>query len=497
MTVIQPYRIRVKVPSLVGRFDTVIGLEIHAQLQTNSKLFCGCSTTFGVEPNKNTCPTCTGMPGVLPVINEKAVTLGIRAALALNMTINPQSIFARKNYFYPDLPKGYQTSQYDYPLASDGYQDISIDGITTRIRIRRAHLEEDAGKLVHVGSKGIIGATGALVDLNRSGIPLLEIVSEPDIKTPEQAVVYLKMLRDILVFAKVTDGNMEEGSLRCDANISIQPKGSTLLGTRVEIKNLNSFKFLKKALEYEVIRQVGILASGRDIVQETRNFDPASGRTISMRSKEESPDYRYFPEPDLLPLEISPTWIEMVRREMPVLPHQKREEYIRLGVEAEQVEHLLTDLELSSLFDECLAKIQGPSTDFTKWFLNVFIGELSKSGENLRTMKANSDRLAKIYNLMRSGEISSHSATKVLGICLVEQIEPDLIVDKENLRIVKDESLIASKVEEILAAHESQVAVYKSGRTKVLGFFIGEVMKALGGKVDAGIIKRILLDKLE
>jgi len=493
-----PYRIKVRTRPQGRDYDVVIGLEVHTHLKADSKLFCACATDFGAAPNANVCPVCTAMPGALPVINRAAVESGIRAALALNLHVNASSTFARKNYFYPDLPKGYQISQFDQPLSSEGYLDIKLDGAALRIGIERAHLEEDAGKLVHTGSDGISGATGALVDLNRAGTPLLEIVSKPEISSPAAAVEYLRVLRERLIFAGAIAGHMEEGGLRCDANISLKPKGSPTLGVKVEIKNLNSFKFLQRALEYEIVRQRRRLDNGETVVQETRGFDPAREVTFSMRRKEESHDYRYFPDPDLLPLEIDPATIERIGAEMPELPDQKRRKYAEWGLTPEQSDLLLAELACAALFEACAAELDSGRDGFAKWFLNVFIGELHQSGRGLEDLPIDARAIASIFTMKERGEISEKSVRTVIAECLESGRDPAELVDELGLALIKDTAMIDEVVARVLAENPAQVEDYRSGSEKIFNYLVGQVMRELQGRVDfktAGEALRGMLDR--
>jgi len=492
-----PYRIKVKARPKSRGYDVVVGLEVHTHLRSESKLFCACPTRFGSEPNANVCPVCTGQPGALPVINRAAVAAGIRAALALNLRVNPGSVFARKNYFYPDLPKGYQISQYDRPLSSDGFLDICIDEKTKRIGIERAHLEEDAGKLVHTGADGIAGATASLVDLNRASTPLLEIVSMPDISSPQEAVEYLRKMRETLIFAGAIDGHMEEGGLRCDANISLKPHGSPTLGVKVEIKNLNSFRFLQKALEHEIKRQSQALDAGRAIVQETRGFDPASETTFSMRRKEEAHDYRYFPEPDLLPLEIDPAMVAEIREAMPELPDQKRSRYAELGLTPEQTELLLAELGTAELFESCIDASEADPEKFAKWFLNVFVGEVKQSGRGIDSIECEAKSIAEIFDMKEAGDISERSAVKVLARCIREPVPPAAVVEEEGLAVIRDDGLIEEAVEKVLAANSEQVADYRAGSEKIFNYLVGQAMRELQGRADFHSTGTVLRRKLD
>ena len=492
-----PPIIRIKVPRASRRYEMVVGLEVHVRLATSSKLFCSCPNEFGSNPNANICPVCTGLPGALPVTNENAVDLAIRMGLALNMQINPLSIFARKSYFYPDLPKGFQISQYDLPLASKGSITLNIEGVASVIGITRAHLEEDAGKLVHIGSKGIVGASGALVDLNRAGSPLLEIVSEPELKSSDQAVEYFKSLRDLIVFMGISDGNMEKGSLRCDANISMRPVGSTPLGTKVEVKNLNSFRFLKMALEAEAHRHTSLLSKGEIIRQETRTFNPDTGLTSSMRSKEESDDYRYFPEPDLLPVEISPDRIEGVRKSMPQSPSQKQAHYQALGLSAEIIGVLLGDIALANFFDESLKTVSTSPVAFANWLGNVFIGEMRRAKQSLSSPHIRPEHAAAIFNFIEDRTISPSSGVMLLRKYFSEGGDPKQMVVTEGLAIRHDQDALIACARQVLGQYPSALTDYKSGKHGVSGFLIGRVRIALGGNADIQSIERAVSQLLE
>lgn len=497
MTKKAPYRIRVKTRPRKRGYDVVIGLEVHTHLKSKTKLFCACPTSFGAAPNANVCPVCTGQPGALPVINRAAVAAGIRAALALNLRINPGSVFARKNYFYPDLPKGYQISQYDQPLSSDGYLDVLSRGEIERIGIERAHLEEDAGKLVHTGADGIAGADGSLVDLNRSSTPLLEIVSRPDISSPGQAVEYLRKMRATLIFAGAIEGHMEEGGLRCDANISLKPHGSPALGVKVEIKNLNSFRFLQKALEHEIKRQTRMLDDGRKIVQETRGFDPASETTFSMRVKEEAHDYRYFPEPDLLPLEIDDATVSSISESMPELPDEKRAKYAEWELKPDQIERLLADVAGAELFEACLRNSKAAPGKFAKWFLNVFLGGVGQTDGGIDSIKCDAAALAEIFALKEAGDISEQAAGRILARCIAEEISPAAVIEQEGLAVIRDDGLIEEVVEKVIAAHPGQVADYRAGSDKIFNYLVGQVMRELQGRADFKTAGKILQAKLD
>ncbi|SHK35314.1 Asp-tRNA(Asn)/Glu-tRNA(Gln) amidotransferase subunit GatB [Thermocrinis minervae] len=467
-------------------FEPVIGLEIHVQIDTRSKMFCSCPVEFGAEPNSNVCPVCLGLPGSLPVVNKKAVEKAIRAALALNCQINTRSIFARKNYFYPDLPKGYQISQYEEPLAVNGW--IDVDG--KRIRIRRLHLEEDAGKNIHEGDK-------SYVDLNRAGTPLMEIVTEPDIDSPELARMFLEELRSIMRYAGVSRADMEKGQLRCDINVSVRPKGSNILGTRVEIKNVNSFKFVQKAIEYEIERQIQIIRDGGKVEQETRTFDPSTGRTYSMRSKEEAEDYRYFPDPDLLPLIVPKEWIEEIRSSMPELPHQRRERLVKdYGITQKEASILTLHKELGDFFEEVLKHYPQDPKMACNLLLNDLLGYLGEKGLSLEEAPITPEHLAQLIKLLKEGVLSSKLAKEVLKKMVDTGKLPKVIVEEEGLVQVSDEETIRRLVEEVLKEHPQEVERYKKGEEKLFGFFVGQVMKKAKGKANPQKVNQILKEAL-
>jgi len=470
-------------------YEPVIGLEIHIQLKTKTKVFCGCSTAFGAEPNTQSCPICTGMPGVLPVLNKKAVQFAIMAGLATNCKIASYSRFARKNYFYPDLPKGYQISQYELPLCYDGYLDIDIEGQKRRIRITRIHLEEDAGKNIHQKDY-------SLVDLNRAGVPLLELVTEPDIRSPKEAAQFMKLLRSIVRYLGISDGNMEEGSLRCDANVSVRPIGSEELGTKTEIKNINSFRFVEKALEYEIKRQIELLSSGSKVVQETRLFDPDTGKTFPMRSKEEAHDYRYFPEPDLVPVEVPKQWIEEIRQCLPELPHNKLQRYQQeLGLPRYDAEILTEELSLARWFEETVALGAEPKR-VSNWVLTELLRLLNEHKKSVDETPLKPVHLLKLFDLIDRGTISQNVAKKVFEEVFLTGIEPEEVVQKKGLAQITDTSTVEALVDEVLQAHPKEVERYRAGEQKLLGFFVGQVMKASKGKANPKLVNEILRKKL-
>ncbi|MDR1997443.1 MAG: Asp-tRNA(Asn)/Glu-tRNA(Gln) amidotransferase subunit GatB [Candidatus Margulisbacteria bacterium] len=478
-------------------YEAVIGLEIHTHLKTRSKMFCACSTEFGKPPNSNICPVCTGQPGALPVLNKEAVNLAIRCGLALNCTINKKSVFARKNYFYPDLPKGYQISQFDLPVTSAGFVTILLsDGTEKRIGITRAHLEEDAGKLVHQGAEGIEGATASHVDLNRSSVPLLEIVSEPDLRSAEEARAYLDKIKAILQYAGVSDANMEEGKLRCDANVSIRPAGQPEFGVKTEIKNMNSFRAVERAIRLEIERQKQALAAGQKIIQETRSYDEAAGRTVSMRSKEESHDYRYFPEPDLLPLLIDEQWIAQVRAELPELAEQRikryQEEY---GISAYDARVLTLDKAVSDFFDTAARLYTGDKKAIVNWLTTDVLGYLKTENLELGQTKLQPANLVEMLGLIDNKTISGKIA-KELIVKMLQTGEPARkLVEASGLQQITDAGALQSIIQEILNANPKQLEQYRAGKAALKGFFVGETMKKTRGKASPQVVNQ-LLDKL-
>jgi aspartyl-tRNA(Asn)/glutamyl-tRNA(Gln) amidotransferase subunit B len=476
-------------------YEGVIGLEVHAHLLTNSKLFCGCSTKFGAEPNSHTCPTCMGLPGALPVLNRKVVDFAIRLGLALNCRINSKSIFARKNYYYPDLPKGYQISQYEEPICEDGYLDLLKDGVEKRIRIMRVHMEEDAGKLVHEGT--IETAPYSLVDYNRSSVPLVEIVSEPDMNTPQEATVYLKMLRDVLMYLEICDGNMEEGSFRCDANVSVKRRDAAELGTRAELKNLNSFRFIERALEYEIERQIELVRKGGTVVQETRLFNVDEGITYSMRGKEEAHDYRYFPEPDLLPLTIDQGWVDEIRARLPELPLAKMERFVAAyGLPRYDVEILASDRELAAYFEKTVGLFPEPKT-VSNWIMTELLRELNHAGISAKDAPLTPERLAELLGLIKDGTISIKIGKEIFADLYDSGISPGELVEKRGLLQISDENALSATIDGVLAKAPKEVAEFRQGKEKLLGFFVGQVMKETKGKANPKLLNELLLKKLK
>ena len=473
------------------KYETVIGLEVHAQLQTNTKIFCGCETKFGEEPNTRTCPVCIGMPGVLPVINHRAVEYSIKTGLATHCTISSSSRFARKNYFYPDLPKGYQISQYELPLCEHGYVEIVVDGKPKRIGITRIHLEEDAGKNLHQAA-----GNASLVDLNRAGTPLMEIVSEPDIASSEEASEYLKNLRSILRYIEVSDADMEKGNFRCDANVSIRPAGSKELGTRTEIKNVNSFKFVQKALEYEIKRQAKLLDGGERVVQETRLFDSEKGVTFSMRSKEEAHDYRYFPEPDLVPVMIARGEIENIRKTIPELPDAKRARFAIEYAIPEYDADMLTQSRALAAYFEAAVKGSGKSKIVSNWIMGELTRLLNANGVEIEACPVSPERLAGMITMIDEGVISTKMAKTVFEEMYTTGKDAATIVKEKGLVQVSDTGAIEAIIDDVIQANPAQTKEYRAGKEKLFGFFVGQVMKASKGKANPDMVNQLLKKKL-
>ncbi len=474
------------------KYEVVIGLEVHAQLKTKSKIFAPDSTEFGNEQNTQISPITLGMPGVLPVLNKECVNMGIKLGLALNCEIPERCKFDRKQYFYPDLPKGYQISQYDEPICVNGH--LNING--KRIGITRAHLEEDAGKLVHVGANGIAGSTYSLVDLNRAGTPLLEIVSEPDMRSSEEAKNYMEELRNIVRYIGVCDGNLEEGSMRCDANISIMPKGSKEFGTRAEIKNVNSFKALQRAIEYEIDRQIELVEDGEEVVQETRLWDDGEGVTKSMRGKEDAHDYRYFPEPDLMPLSISREWVEDVRKTLPELPAQKRTRYMSLGLSEYDASVIVEQMESALFFDKTL-ELGADAKLAVNFMMGPIAAHLKEEHINITDTKLTPENLAELLTMIEKGTISNNIGKQIIIDMMNDGTQASKIVEAKGLSQITDVNAIRKMVEEVVNNNPNQVEQYKSGKTNLFGFFVGQVMKATKGKANPKTVNDILKELLD
>ncbi len=472
-------------------YQVVIGVEVHAQLRTQSKLFCSCGTTFGLPPNSQTCPVCLGMPGSLPVLNRMAVDMAIRVGLALNCSIRTENHFARKNYFYPDLPKGYQISQYEAPICEHGWLDIQSQEKSKRIRINRAHLEEDAGKNIHQA-----GATESRVDLNRTGTPLLEIVTEPDMRSAEDVDAYLRSLRDILMYLDVCDGNMEQGNLRCEPNISLRPSETHPFGTKVELKNINSFRFVRDAIEYEISRQTAVLSEGGTIQQETRLWDEVQGQTVVMRSKEEAHDYRYFPDPDLLTLNLDAGMIQEVRESLPELPSLRKQRLItELALPEADADILTSSKSLADYFESCVALFPHPKT-VSHWVMGELLRELHASNTSAQDSPMSPERLAKLLELVQQGTISLKAAREIFSDLYANGEDPEQFVQKKGLTQVSDETALTKFVDDVISNHPAQVSQYQGGKDTVLGFLVGQVMKASKGKANPGKVNELLKSAL-
>ncbi|HLT29210.1 MAG TPA: Asp-tRNA(Asn)/Glu-tRNA(Gln) amidotransferase subunit GatB [Myxococcaceae bacterium] len=476
----------------IADFQPVIGLEVHAQLLTDTKLFCGCPTSFGAAPNTQVCPVCLGMPGVLPSLNAQAVRFAVRTGLALGCRVREQSAWSRKNYFYPDLPKGYQITQFERPICEGGALVVDAPSGEIRVRLHHIHIEEDAGKSVHDAEGG-----ASLVDLNRAGVPLLEIVGEPDLRSSEEAAEYLKALRDVLMYLGVNDGNLEEGSFRCDANVSVMPKGSKTLGQRVELKNINSFRFVRQAIDYEIARQVDVIESGGTILQETRLWDTVRGETRAMRSKEDAHDYRYFPEPDLPPLRISPELIESERAQLPELPRALRQRLMsQYGLAADVAGVLTSDRALVTWFEETAA-LTPDARRVANWCQGELLRVLKETGTSLQALKMTPAMFARLLQLVENGTLSQNAAKDVLDEMVRSGREAQVIVEEKGLGQINDEGAVAAVVDEVLGAHAAEVEKYRGGQQKLFGFLMGQVMKALRGKGNPQLVNRLLRDRLE
>jgi len=473
-------------------YEAVIGLEVHAHLLTESKAFCSCANKFGAEPNSNTCPICLGMPGVLPVLNRKALEFTVRMGLACNCTISGVSRFARKNYYYPDLPKNYQISQYELPISLNGWIDVETPGGKRRIGITRVHLEEDAGKLIHDETKPV-----SYVDLNRTGVPLIEIVSEPDIRTPEEASEYLRTLRSILVYLDICDGNMEEGSFRCDANVSVRPKGETTLGVKTELKNMNSFRNIQRGLRYEIDRQIDALTEGERIVQETRLFDPVTGSTASMRSKEQAHDYRYFPDPDLLPLRVDADMVERIRCELPELPTAKKERFVeQFGIPPYDAGVLTASRDLADYFERTVELFPNPKT-VSNWIMTELMRELKGDELGITSCPITPTHLAELLRLIEDNTISGKIAKTVFEEMYASGAAPADIIKKKGLVQISDAGQLTELIGMVLDENPGEVEKFRRGKTAVMGFFVGQVMKASKGKANPGLVNQLLAEELK
>ncbi|MFO0752957.1 MAG: Asp-tRNA(Asn)/Glu-tRNA(Gln) amidotransferase subunit GatB [Thermodesulfovibrionales bacterium] len=482
---------RTEAAGIFDAYEAVIGLEVHAQMLTETKLFCGCSTKFGAEPNTQTCPVCTGMPGVLPVLNRKAVEFAVKTGLATHCRISPYSRFARKNYFYPDLPKGYQISQYELPLCEGGFVEIVVDGAVKRIGITRIHMEDDAGKNIHEGAGNY-----SLVDLNRAGVPLMEIVSEPDIRSPREAAEYMRKLRSIVRYLGVCDGNMEQGSLRCDANVSVRPVGRKEFGVKAELKNMNSFRFVEKALEYEIKRQIQVLEDGGKVVQETRLWDSAAGVTHSMRSKEEAHDYRYFPDPDLVPLVTAPETIEAAASSLPELPDARRGRFVSdYGLPEYDADLLTSERSIAGWYEEAV-KAGGQPKAVSNWMMGELMRLLNEEGKAVEDCPVRPAQLAGMLQLIDDGTISGKIAKTVFEEMYRTGKDAGAVVKEKGLVQISDEGAIEAAVDEIIAKNPAEAERFRAGEEKLMGFFVGQVMKAMKGKANPQLLNELLKKKL-
>lgn len=478
------------------KYEAVIGLEVHTELQTKTKIFCSCRTSFGADPNTNVCPVCLGLPGVLPVLNKKVLEYAVRAGLALNCEISRFSKFDRKNYYYPDLPKNFQTSQFDLPICEHGYLDVEVEGEKRRIRITRAHMEEDAGKLVHHGTS-ITDSDYSLVDYNRTGTPLLEIVSEPDMRSAKEAVAYMEKMRAILQYVGISDCRMEEGSLRCDANVSVRPVGQKELGTKTEIKNINSFKGVERAIEYEAMRQAELLEDGGKVVQETRTWDEKEGVTKSMRTKEEANDYRYFPEPDLVPFTVSDEYIENIRKSLPELPDARKERYMKeFGFSSEDAVFMTNDKATADYFEAAVDAGADPKA-CVNWLMGEFASQLSTDGIEIAKAPVSAENLAALLKLISKGTISGKIAKKVFATMWKEGGNPEEIVKAQGLVQISDTAELSKLVDEVVGKNPKAVEDFKAGKKKAVGALVGQIMKATKGKANPRVINELLNKKLQ
>lgn len=481
-------------PEQLAKYQPVIGLEVHVQLATNTKIFCACPTSFGAPPNTNVCPVCLGLPGALPAMNRRAVELAILASRALHCRVSPSSVMARKNYFYPDLPKGYQISQYTEPIGLAGYVDIHLNGTVKRVGVTRLHMEDDAGKSIHDGFKDSDRFT--YVDLNRSGTPLAEIVSEPDMRSADEAYAYMTEMRQTMQFVEVSPCDMEKGQLRCDANVSVMLQGAKEFGTKVEIKNLNSFRFLKEAIDYEIARQVAIVESGGRVVQETRLYDPDAGVTVSMRSKEDANDYRYFPEPDLVPVVVTPELLAAMEAKLPELPGDKRRRYIEeLGLSEYDTEVLTAARATGEYFEAALA-VSGNAKATANWVMGDLAAALKEDGKEIEESPVSPAHLGELVQRIASGEISGKIAKEIFPKMYAERLSPGAIIERDGLKQISDTGAIEKIVAEVIEGNPKQVEQYRSGKTAVIGFLVGAVMKASKGQANPGMVNELLKSKL-
>ncbi|XPV75205.1 MAG: Asp-tRNA(Asn)/Glu-tRNA(Gln) amidotransferase subunit GatB [Desulfovibrio sp.] len=475
----------------MGQYETVIGLEVHAQMLTKSKIFCGCSTKFGNEPNENVCAVCSGMPGVLPVLNKKAVEYAAKMGMAIECTINKKSIFARKNYFYPDLPKGYQISQFELPICEHGRIVIEKGDGEKVIGVTRIHMEEDAGKNIHSSVENI-----SSVDLNRTGVPLIEIVSEPDMRSSDEAVAYLKKLHAILVNLRICDGNMEEGSFRCDANVSVRPYGQEEFGTRTELKNVNSFRNVQRAIDYEVDRQIDLIEDGEEVIQETRLFNADKGTTHSMRGKADAHDYRYYPDPDLVPLVLKDEWLEQWRSELPELPVARCERYINdFGLNKQDAEQMSADRDLAEYFDAAV-KIYNQPKKLVNWLTGDFTRERNAQGIAPSECKMTPEKFAELVRIVDEGLISAKNAKDVFAELFTEGLDPEKYVKDKGMVQISDSSALETAVDKVIADNPDEVEAFKGGKKKLMSFFIGQIMRETKGQANPGIVSKLLNEKL-
>ena len=481
-------------PAILAKYEAVIGLEVHVQLATNTKIFCGCPTSFGAAPNSNVCPVCLGLPGALPVLNKHAVELAAAASLAIGCTINPKSIFARKNYFYPDSPKGYQISQYDQPLAEHGHIDVVVDGVSKRIGVTRVHMEDDAGKSIHDGFKDSDKYT--YVDLNRSGTPLIEIVSEPDIRSSSEAHAYLTELKQVMQYLNVSTCDMEKGHLRCDANVSVRLRGAPEFGTKAEVKNVNSFRFVKMAIECEIERQIALIESGGKVVQESRLYNPDANETVSMRSKEHAHDYRYFPEPDLLPLVINDAWLKTIHETTPELPASRRKRFMENYGLREYDAQVLTATRPMSDYFEKVAAVSGDARAAANWVMGDLSALLTKEGKEIEDSPLPAERLGQLIALIGTGKINGKLAKDIFPKMAATGDNPETIMSREGLESISDEGALGKIIDDVIAANPKQVEQYKGGKQQVIGFLVGQAMKASRGQADPAVVSKLMQQKL-